>query len=395
MVLGFILAPISCAAIAEADDANTTAGTAAATNSRAGVLLLEDGGVLEGEVTRIADRYVVGRDGGQQMQIASSRVLFVGRSLREAYEYRRQRVSQPTAGAHLGLAEWCLRYELVNEGRDELQYARQAGASPARLALLERRLAATRERLAKKPAAPTAAGSVAFPSDQTTPPAGPSRDLPDGALEMFTRKVQPVLVNNCTASKCHQPGGQQAFQLNRALLRGEANRRTTMQNLAATLALVDRSHPEVSPLLTIPRQTHGGMGGPIFGARHEQAFKHLADWVALVAPPKSPSKATDDPLTSPEVVTAAAITSAKLSSPVADVQVPPTGEAAPIDAPTDAEPIESLRTPHRLQYGATLEEWKPRDPFDPEIFNRRHHSRAPSPTVSAGSSATPATDEKR
>ena len=31
---------------------------------------------------------------------------------------------------------------------------------------------------------------------------------------MFTRKVQPVLVNNCTVSKCHEPGGAQSFQLN-------------------------------------------------------------------------------------------------------------------------------------------------------------------------------------
>ena len=113
-------------------------------------------------------------------------------------------------------------------------------------------------------------------------------------LELFTRKVQPVLVNNCTASKCHQPGGRQSFQLDRALLRGEANRRTTMQNLSATLALVDRAHPEVSPLLTVPRQTHGGMTGPVFGPRQEQAFKHLADWVALVAPPRTAEPAVND-----------------------------------------------------------------------------------------------------
>ena len=59
-----------------------------------------------------------------------------------------------------------------------------------------------------------------------------------------------------------------------------------MRNLEAALALVDRVHPDQSPLLTVPRKTHGGTSGPIFGPRQEQAFKHLVDWVALVVPPR-------------------------------------------------------------------------------------------------------------
>jgi hypothetical protein len=249
-----------------------------------GVILLQDGGVLEGQITRAADWYVVGR-GGSQMQIAASRVLCVGRSLHDAYEYRRQHVTLSTADSHLALAEWCLRYNLVNEAADELENARKLDPRHARLALLERRLTATKDRLVHQPTANNAERPQASAGEQSAS-LSTSRDLPDGVLEMFTRKVQPVLVNNCTASKCHQPGGQQSFQLNRALLRGEANRRTTMQNLSATLALVNRDHPELSELLTVPRRTHGGMNGPVFGARQEQAFKHLADWVALVVPQK-------------------------------------------------------------------------------------------------------------
>src|SRR4030095_5245611 len=95
-------------------------------------------------------------------------------------------------------------------------------------------------------------------------------EVPSGVVELFTRKVQPVLVNNCSTSGCHQSGGKQSVQFDRALLRGEANRRSTMHNLEAALALVDRAHPDQSPLLTVPRKKHGGTAGAIFGPRQEQ-----------------------------------------------------------------------------------------------------------------------------
>src|SRR5690242_11154761 len=73
-----------------------------------GVVLLKDGGVLEGRITQVADRYIITRTGGE-FQIAAERVAYVGRSLHDAYEYRRAS-TQNTPEAHVALAEWCLRY---------------------------------------------------------------------------------------------------------------------------------------------------------------------------------------------------------------------------------------------------------------------------------------------
>jgi hypothetical protein len=377
-----------------------------------GIVLLQDGGVLAGQITRTANWYVVGRAGGQ-MQVPAARVMYVCRSLHEAYEYRIQHMSQPAAETHLTLAEWCLRYNLLEEAGRELQSARKLGASELRLGLVDRRLAAAKERpvqtaSATSPAiAPAAAAEMSLPSS-------PAPDLPNGVLELFTRKVQPVLVNNCTASKCHQPGGKQSFQLNRALLRGEANRRSTMQNLSATLALIDRAHPEVSPLLTVPRQTHGGMTGPVFGPRQEQAFKHVAEWVAMVVPQHV---VEPEPKVAEEIA-ANAPAAARIPKSVAPIPSGPTAyaqptanEAAAVAVPVenaDAQPAEdsavepaaaindealsSLRTPHRLQYGGSLESWRPRDPFDPEIFNRRQRAQSrpvPPPTQPAAQPAAP------
>ena len=171
-----------------------------------------------------------------------------------------------------------------------------------------------------------------------------------------------------------------------------------MHNLAATLALVDRAHPQESPLLTVPRQTHGGMNRPIFGPRQEQAFKHLADWVALVAPleptdeiaPNGADKNADDapansaapnlisPIlrvpSSPDHSTA---NEAAAEKPDQDKFAEPAeNSTVQTAAADDDEAMTTLKPPHRLQYGARLEPWRPRDPFDPEIFNRQQRAAA-------------------
>jgi hypothetical protein len=370
------------------------AAVAVSSNSQGtadGVVLLKDGGVLEGRITQATDRYIITRTGGE-FQIAADRVAFVGRSLHDAYEYRRAS-TQDSPEAHVALAEWCLRYNSIDDARTEIERARSLDADPRRLELAERRLAATQDRLAKKPASSSGVIQASAIVEQA-PAAAVTPDLPHYALETFTRKVQPILVNNCTTSKCHQPGGQQAFQLNRASLRGEANRRTTMQNLSAALALVDRDHPEQSQLLTLPRQTHGGMNGPTFGPRQDQAFKHLADWVALLAPPKIPldDAATSDataaePAALPPSNSAATMPTPKPIEPTSHVDATRSqrdpAKAAIDNAETKAS-LESLRTPHRLRYGASVDRWEPRDPFDPEIFNRRQRVRAQAQTRAVG-----------
>ncbi len=347
-------------------------------NGEAGFLVLQDGGVLAGQITRAADWYVVARAGGQ-MQIANSRVMLACRSLEEAYEYRRQHINESKVDAHLSLADWCLRHNLLADAERELIEARRLDPDHPRIGLLARRLVNAKEQ--PLPKAPNATNSNVAPqiATQPQPAAAIAVDLPAGVVERFTRKVQPVLVNSCTMSGCHQPGGRQAFQLDRALLRGEANRRTTMHNLEATLALVNREHPEQSLLLTVPRKTHGGMAAPIFGPRQEQAFQHLADWVELVVPPAPPA---DDAANLDQKSTAAAPAEA-VGTPVVHPAVRPTArrnlgpqpQVNPAAATEVVEAPPTLRTPHRLQYGARLESWQPRDEFDPEIFNRMEQRR--------------------
>ena len=123
-----------------------------------------------------------------------------------------------------------------------------------------------------------------------------------------------------------------------------------MQNLSATLALVDRDQPAHSPLLTVPRSAHGGMEQAVFGPRDDRLLMPLVEWVALVTRDSDQVAATEN------------------SAPDLGEQL--AGAAALDPPPSEDSPTLRPQTP--IRYGAVLRPVEPRDEFDPEIFNRRY-----------------------
>jgi len=367
-----------------------SASVADAGSRRQRVIVLRDGSLLTGELSTSGDRYILKRGGGE-MQLAAANVLIVASTVEEAYDKRVQQSTPSTCEAHLAMAEWCMRHDLLWQAERELKAARALDSRGGMLLLLERRHALALEKR-NQPVQPREAKAVvetpAQPARSVAVTAAPSAisELPHSAIERFTRKVQPVLVNNCTTIGCHQAGSAQSFQLDRAMLRGMSNQRTTMSNLAATLALVNREHPQESPLLTVTRRTHGGMKAPVFGPRQEQAFRHLEEWVALVAgqngqsveQPGAEVAANSDEapptLGAPEGVQPALYVEA---------------DGSQFESGDDTEADYSALTAPRIRFGVQLERWKPRDEFDPEIFNRETAARSDAPR----SGTLPATSE--
>ena len=330
--------------------------------------MLRDGGVLAGQISHSADRYVVVR-GGAEFNVPAANVAMVCGTLDEAYQRQRSKPPNSTAESHLTLADWCLQNNLCPQAADELRAARTLDPKHAKLELLERRLAVVGRPVPEQ----KSLASAAAPNPQSTParnsgrPSNSSDELPNGVVERFTRKVQPLLVNNCTLSGCHRPGGEQSFELDRAMLHGMANRRSTMNNLAAVLKLVDRERPQESPLLVIPRRDHGGMDHPIFGPRHSPQFQQLVDWVAMVTKSSVGAEVQQET----ETVQAAA-------TPVAPQPIPPRWRE-PVESASFEDSLMPPFQPSNLRYGAQMKSWQPKDPFDPEIFNRQ--SRPPAPTT--------------
>jgi hypothetical protein len=357
-----------------------------------GVLLLTNGGVIRGNISRAGDRWIV-KNPEREIEVVAKNVELACRSLEEAYDLRRKRIVRPTAEAHLALAEWSLRYELNSQAALELRSARAIDPRNPQLRRLDARLAiATRPQGANEtntppPAQPLASVALSDTATQrlaaapksvtprsapvelktalaeTQPPFATPARLSEAVIERFTRKIQPVLVNSCTTAGCHQPGGSQKFQLDRALLFGLSNRHTTMNNLSATLALVDREQPQKSPLLTVPRMPHGGMDRPVFGTLQDSLVSQLVDWVALVADVAKPATAEK----TAEVATAEPVNAANMAAPTTPIL-----DSAVMPAASEQPPAELAPRSSGPRYGAQLQPaWQPKDAFDPEVFNRR------------------------
>jgi hypothetical protein len=366
--LAFILAlPLQCDECGGVE----TPSLAASMTATAKIVILKDGGVLTGKITPVEGGYLIQR-AGAQIQVPAAQVFIACASLEEAYEARRNGMTRPSAESHLALATWCLRYGLVRQAAQELIDARRLDPNHPRLALLQLRLSAaeiqSHNGASSKIRAPVTYGTVDKRSNM--PVLNAAEGISDAVVERFTRKVQPILVNNCTTSGCHHRGGPQPFQLDRALLHGIANRRATMHNLTATLALVDQNQPHLSPLLAIPRETHGNMRAPVFGPRQATAFNHLVEWVSLVTR-REPSQTASQPIAkrSNETDTAGSSDDAAIVQDTVE-------QVLTASTSNTSNPLSTQARSH-TRFGAKLQPWRPKDEFDPKIFNRQQRLQPP------------------
>ncbi len=385
--------------ILECIAAEPATSTPALTLPADAVIVLQDGGVLAGRVSHSDDRYIIARDTGE-LNVSANKVKMVCRSLEEAYEQQRRQFAKPTLESHLSLADWCLRYNLLPQAARELIDARGLDPRHPKIKLLERRLAvAGQPPRAEKPQTAAIKESSPPAVEKPAPVRHVAKELPSTnelssvAVEQFTRKVQPILVNNCSTAGCHQLNGPQQFQLDRAVLHGMSNRKSTFQNLEAALALVDHESPQLSPLLTVPRHSHGGMDHAVFGPRQGPLIARLSEWVAVVTN-TVPVDETGTVATSEE--TAEAPAELPLVARRGAVPIPKPAAGVPkadvakdsgvVQASYEAEDAALAPAP-KLRYGAQVRKqpWRPKDPFDAEIFNRQSppapaNNLAPSPS---------------
>ncbi len=221
------------------------AGDAPAAASDQGLLVLRNGEVIQGRITRDDDVYVVDVPDGQ-IRIKEKDVEVVCRDLEDGYRRKRAAIQVGNVHHHLELAQWCLHHNLLGPAAVELADATAADPRNPMIAVLQRRLS-----MALEPATPATHKSAA---------AGPSNDeldrmvrgLPQKAVETFTQSVQPVLLNECTGSGCHGSQWEGGMKLSRVAAGRPATRRITQRNLYSVLKYVDRDNPSASRLLTPP-----------------------------------------------------------------------------------------------------------------------------------------------
>jgi hypothetical protein len=292
------------------------------------VVVLRNGNVIEGDVSRVGDRFVIRRQ-GSEIRLPEADVWLTAADLRRAYRQIAGQVNRQ-AGGHARLAHWCWRHELRDEAAEQLTLARRANPDYPGLTELERHIAsADNGRQVRLPAA------------------APQPDIPalDGVRDRlskrtmldFTVSVQPLVLNRCANATCHGPATKTAYQLARPPRTAPMTRSLTEKNLSATLGMIDIHEPTNSLLLLSARAPHGGAPCRLDESQREL----LTGWVMRAA---------------------AEIDGRRAPSP--DTVVRDTDAIPPLHAP---EPGDEPATGHRERGGAAGN-----DPFDPDIFNRLH-----------------------
>ncbi|TWT90626.1 hypothetical protein Mal64_10200 [Pseudobythopirellula maris] len=374
--------------------------TAVAAAVQADVVLLENGSLLEGNATLRGEHWFL-TSPNTELRLRAETVRAVVASKRAAYDWLRERLTDSPAelaDGHLDLAEWCIRHELWPQAAQEILVARRLEPKYGRVAFVERRLTLVSKAVAAPPAEPAnglARGGETNGNADREPVSlvsheEPTPRIPAGVLVEFTRRVQPILVNNCTASGCHAAGDPSGFALDRGVLFGGAGARSTSANLRAALAAVDRQNPHDSALLVALRGPHAN-APPLVGARRGEMIARVEEWVASLAP-QSPAAESPEEY-DPNAVAALLTRLVDAQVRQADHQQGADGKNAGLSAGPAADSqsddeiaarverwASEMATAEpaapKIQRGGVLKPVEPRDEFDPDLFNRRFREAA-------------------
>jgi hypothetical protein len=337
---------------------------------QAGLLVLRNGQILEGEITRAGDYYVVTLGATGEIRLPAAEVEGRFGSMDDAYRAKRDALPDRGADPHLDLAEWCLRHNLKRHCAEQLIAAMRKEPAHPKIRELEQRLTLSAQ--GPPPASaklPTTSATVGAEQLEET-----IRSLPSASVEKFSGVVQPLLLNRCGAGQCHGPNSKAQLRLLKPPAGQVASQRFTQRNLYAVLQQIDQAHPEASPLLVMPQRRHGTALSAVFDKHNQKQLEELTAWVKgtfptrTVAQPASIGSARPATLSQP----APANTSGQSPAPAAaeeDEQYPGEGETSRrIEAkrPDLSSPVA----------GGPAAVFVPRDPYDAEIFNRRFEKPA-------------------
>jgi hypothetical protein len=338
---------------------------------REGVLLLRNGHVMQGSITKAGDYFVITFGKTGEVRLPASEVETQCVDLDDAFRYQAALLSSKKAEPHLKLAEWCLRYGLLQHAEDEVAFAKQVEPENPKIAPLQLRLKSATE-------IPVASGS----KGETNPATIGAKqlddtlaELPKGSMERFSVVIQPMLINRCGANGCHGPAAKSDFHLLRPSTGQMMSKRFTQRNLFTVLQYMDKDKPEESRLLTLPQERHGGTATPVFDKRSQHQLDDLLAWAKQLAPKPTQAALPTTIGQSPTVLTQSGATGDKSTTKVAansSNHIPP--NIAPMNGgetdkpkPPRAPSVNDLKNDASKRDGTSS-----KDPFDPEIFNRKY-----------------------
>jgi hypothetical protein len=126
-------------AAATAEDAPTRPVT-----QRENMLVLRNGQIIQGQVSRVGDMYYVALPHGE-IRVAAAEVEFSCENIDHAYRRKRAAIKPGDSDGHLRLSLWCQRHRLLSAAAGELASAMAEDPNNPLIAAVERRLRAALE----------------------------------------------------------------------------------------------------------------------------------------------------------------------------------------------------------------------------------------------------------
>ncbi|MCC9609002.1 hypothetical protein LOC68_07425 [Blastopirellula sp. JC732] len=329
-----------------------------------GVLLLQNGNTISGAITVSGDSYVVAINEDAVIRVPTKSVQHRCSSLAEAHRYRCGQVSLDTIAGRLEIAQWCIRAELFSEADEHLQWVERSEPDNQLAQLSRRRL----DSLTKRPEIAMASAVETVPAENL-PDVISDKQLEDFAKQFhpqaagqFATIVQPVLLNACSASACHGPASPSDYKLIQSGGQGVMPRRLTLRNMMATYEVAQVKNGSI-PLLEVLYDTHGGRINTKTNAWPRQ-LAALRAWAQSVQPRGNMRPLQNDfkQVGYQDVLTPIPSAAPPQNTLPVPMQLPVRLQQAPAQTPV-AAPAQSAPQ--------SSGGYQPRDPFDPEVFNRR------------------------
>lgn len=323
------------------------------------LLVLRNGYVIDGEVTQVGDRYIVRAAKGSEVRIPVAAVEFRCRDLEDAFRRKAGQIRRGQVNGHIQLFEWCLRHELIGHAEEQLVICERLDPLNPQVHQMRRRF----QSVSAGSAIP-AVVSVSHHRPKAHELNLMMRGLPADTVEQFTTTIQPLLLNRCSNGACHGPHSEPAFRLTRPRPGRELERPFTQRNLHATLVTIDRNRPLDSPLVKVLTKPHGPNGSIDPGLSKDQV-ERVVKWIKGLSN-NSAANRPDSIATDTRTLRQAPRKTKWRSDPVRTKPLPKPKPADGSDNPS-----------------ASL------DPFDPEVFNRRYHTKVEMPGAAGRKQAAP------
>ncbi len=329
-------------------------------------VLLTNDNVLYGDAKQLGEWVVVRNGDGNESRLPRQNVACWAGSIRDLYRYRVDRRRPGNLQDLINDARWCLDYDLLEEARSLAREIRLIDPENALIRLLEKRI---EHRISPHTTSNETIPSIQTASHMEDDESFESESLSVGIVElkMFAGQVQPLLVNRCGG--CHSDPSAREWSLTLPAHGVRPSSRMTRENLQRSLAFLDASSPEQSPLLRKAMSPHGGVDAPLEPS-DVRAVEVLQYWIRRTTTkisgeqqPMIDSRTSSQPPTQPVLDSSLDSTSTVTAESLDAISF----QTSPVGLPSNGSKVPQVA---RLP--------KVANPFDPEIFNRKFHSPGPS-----------------